>query len=341
MGKVTTPAGPPTSSAFCNCLAQERGLDPAGHAGAFQDAIILEVPLPWRPDMYARAGALPQEVIDLLDLWLKRYQAGEGYPHRPLMVAPDAEYSRAGYRRVMVYTRQAGRVAAFEKLEYQVPESEVGALAWALFEARERLGRFERYRLLEASSVRDLLVCTHGSIDAACAKFGFPLYRSLRREHAHEGLRVWRVSHFGGHVFAPTMMDMPTGHYWAYVNEAQAEAIVRRSGDVAALRGHYRGWAGLEPGFAQAAERDAWQQVGWTWVDYHRAGKLVALDTASESPRWAEVQLEYTTPDGRERGIWQAHVEVIRHVETPHTTSNPALHAYPQYEVTRLERSQA
>lgn len=89
----------------------------------------------------------------------------------------------------------------------------MGTLAWALYEAREQLPTFERYRVPDADKVRDILVGTHGTIDVACAKFGYPLYRHLRDTYADEGLRVWRVSHFGGHVFAPTLMDMPTGHY--------------------------------------------------------------------------------------------------------------------------------
>ena len=52
-----------TGKAYCNCLAMESGLRPSGHAGDFQDAFILEAPLPWKLDMMQKAGALPQTVI--------------------------------------------------------------------------------------------------------------------------------------------------------------------------------------------------------------------------------------------------------------------------------------
>jgi len=117
------------------------------------------------------------------------------------------------------------------------------------------------------------------------------------------GLRVWRVTHFGGHVFAPTFIDMPTGHYWAYVEREQAKQITERQGDVRPLFGHYRGWAGLGDGFLQALERQLWQQHGWDWFDYAKAGEIVNED-ASDDPQWAEVRLRYMTkPDGLERVV--------------------------------------
>ena len=186
----------PFEKCYCNVLAMEKGLDPVGSAGSFDDAVIMEVPLPWKINMYQEAGALPQEIINLLGLWLQHYHEGRGYPHRPLLVAPDESYSQPGMRRVMHYTRTAVR---YEKREYLVPDALFGPLVWALFEAPDDLPRFERYR--DTVTTRDLLVCTHGTVDAACAKFGYPLYSNLRNNHANQNLRVWRVSHFGGHVF--------------------------------------------------------------------------------------------------------------------------------------------
>lgn len=325
--------------AYCNVLALEKGLNPAGHAGHFEGAIVIETPLPWKKNMYRESGALPQEALDLLALWLKRYEEGLGYPHRPLMIAPDPAYSRLGVWRVMFYTRQPGAFAQFDKVEYLVPQAEVGPLLWALYEARDDLPRFEKYRVPEADSIRELLVCTHGTIDAACAKFGYPLYHYLRRNFANESVRVWRVSHFGGHVFAPTMMDMPTGHYWAYVEEPQARQIVRREGDVAALYSHYRGWAGCEHGFMQVAEGALWQQEGWAWFGYPRSGEILAQDAADE-PQWAEVAITFSTSDSFVRQTWLARVEVERSIETISTTGYTHTHAYPQYVVTRLEKMQ-
>ena len=94
---------------------------------------------------------------------------------------------------MMYYSRPLGAFARYEKVEYVVPESECGALIWSLVEARDDLARFELYRDHAGHTARDILVCTHGTVDAACAKFGFPLYNLLRRQHTnkHRSRRPW------------------------------------------------------------------------------------------------------------------------------------------------------
>lgn len=337
--RLASAAPSPASLSYCNCLALERQLDPAGSAGDFDDAVLMELPLPWPGDLYTNAAALPPEVRDLVALWVARYEETGEYRHRQLVIAPDPAYSQAGRRRVLFYTRPAGLMTRFEKLEYQVPEAELGAFVWSLYEDRAALPRFERYRAPQADGLRDLLVCTHGSVDVACAKFGYPLYKALRARYADAATRVWRVSHFGGHVFAPTMMDMPTGRYWAYVDAKQAEQIAARTGEVAALRGHYRGWAGAPYGFAQAAECEVWQREGWAWFDVPKRCKVIAQEEA-EDPSWAEVRLEFNDSEGR-AGAYHARVEVSHTVETPPQSGSAETYGYPQYQVVSLTRSEA
>lgn len=325
---------------YCNVLAMQKGLDPAGSAGNFEDAILLETPLPWKRSMYEKAGPLPQELIDLLALWLERYRAGAPYSHRPLMIAPDADYSFPGHRRVIYYARKTGPFAAYERREYLVPDEFAGPLIWALFEDRQNLGRFHRYAVPVEPTTRDLLVCTHGTVDVACAKFGFPLYQHLRSAFADDALRVWRVSHFGGHVFAPTLMEMPTGHYWAYMEAEQAEAIVNRSCPPQQLRGHYRGWAGVAHGFAQAAERELWLREGWAWFDFEKSATVLAQDEENETPEWMELAFDSISSRG-EIGRDILRVEITHRIETIPSTGYDDGYAYPQYAVTTLEKARS
>lgn len=324
---------------YCNALALARGLHPAGHADSFAEGLLLlEAPLPWRRELYQVAGALPQQVIDLYALWLQRYQAGQPYQHRAVLLAPDPHYSQPGYRRVMFYRRPTGAFAAFPMTEYLVPEAEAGALVWALYEDRAQLAAFERYRLpadnAGGQARRDILVCTHGTVDVACAKFGYPLYRYVRDEFAGDDLRVWRASHFGGHVFAPTLIDLPTGHFWAYVTAEQAQQIIGRSGEVSELAPHLRGWAGLASSFEQAADCALWQQEGWGWFDCARRGQIVAeAEAGTEGPTAASVRIDYARPDG-EQGSYTAHVAITHTVATRHSTGDEGEYAYPQYAVT-------
>ncbi len=333
-------ATPSTEKEFCNVLAIQRGLDPVGNAGHFDDAVILEAPLPWKRAMYETAGTLPQELLDLMATWLARYRAGAPYNHRPLLVAPDPVYSRKGYRRLMFYTRPEGAFAHYAKCEYLVPEEKLGPLIWALYEARDTLPAFEQYCTPEADTARDILVCTHGTVDVACAKFGYPLYRHLRDTYATDDLRVWRVSHFGGHLFAPTLIDMPTGHYWAYIEPEQSAQLIARTGDAAVLRGYYRGWSGMGRSFAQVAEREMWQRKGWEWFAYAKAGVVLAQDANEEDPQWADVQMTYQAPDGT-AGVCTMRVTVTHSIETQYSTDSNETHPYPQYAVTMLDSASA
>lgn len=321
--------------AYCNIAAQALGLDPGGYGGDFDDVVLLETALPWQRALYQEAGALPQAAIDLLALWRKRYQETGNYNHRLLLIAPDPVYSQPGYLRVIYYERPAGPFARYVQQEYLIPEADTGLLLWALFEAKATLGEFATYRVNMDNAQRDILVCTHGTVDVACAKFGYPLYRHLRDTYADDHLRVWRVSHFGGHLFAPTLMDMPTGHYWAYIGEAQAAQIVLGQGDVASLRGHYRGWAGVPAGFAQAAERELWQRTGWAWFDDAKAGAVVAQDPNPEKPTWADVQLAHKGVHGT-ANIYIVRVEVAQWIETFGTTGHQDTYPYAQYAVAAV-----
>ncbi|GIK55051.1 MAG: sucrase ferredoxin [Chloroflexi bacterium] len=320
--------------AYCNLLALEKGLDPGGQATAFETLILLEAPLPWRSDLYTTVGTMPQEVLDLYALYMQRYhETGVWPPIYLLLIAPDEAYSQPGCRRVIRFQREGAQIAHFARAEYFVPEAQTGPLIWTLAEEPGRLGEFAGWQTAVSPTPRDLLVCTHGTVDAACAKFGFPLYHYLRRQHASDQLRVWRVSHFGGHVFAPTLMELPSGHFWAYVEEAQADQIARRAGPVAALRGHYRGWAGLANGFLQATERELWLCAGWRWFDWPKRGKILVQDEAAQ-PTWAEVCIEFD--DGGGTQLYQARVEVSGHVEMIHTTGGTGTYAYPQYKIVSL-----
>jgi hypothetical protein len=318
---------------FCNVLAREKGLDPIGYAGVADIFIALELPLPWPRGLW-QSAALPREVLELVAVWYG--DTATPRPRlRPLVIAPEAPTS--GHRRVLVYHRPEGLFANYHKREYLLPEAQAGALIWALLMTPERLTDYDRYLVDQLS--RDILVCTHGAVDAACARFGFPTYKSLKRGFADETTRLWRVSHFGGHVFAPTLLELPAGRYWAYMESGKPERLLAREGDVRELYGHYRGWSALESGFLQAAEREVWMREGWGWFEYEKRGVTLSQDPAEE-PSWAEVRLEFRNAGGTE-GAYEARVELGVPIETLPSTGYEETYAYPQYRVVRLERVSA
>jgi hypothetical protein len=261
------------------------------------------------------------------------YQRGLPIRYLFLAIAPDRRYSQPGLRRIICWRRPSGPFAQLDRAEYLVPEADLGPALWILAAEPGRAGELEPFRQ-PGGPVRDLLVCTHGSVDAACAKFGFPIYRLLR-EHAERSggaLRAWRVSHFGGHVFAPTLMDMPHGSYWAYIEPAEAAQLAALDGHPALLRDCYRGWAGLPPPYLQVLERELLVRHGWPWLNYLKSGEVLREEEGA-----AEVRLAYAAPDGGERGCYSARVELRGHVDVIHTSGQADRYAYPQYVVTRLE----
>lgn len=324
---------------FCNMKAQEQGLDPVGHAGTFDDAILIEHPLPWKRDVFGENGGMAPEAQTLRDKWLQEYYDTGQYRHRPLLIAPDERYSVDGFRRVMFYERSADAIAHFTKCEYLIPEDQVGKLMWALFDDDTPLAEFASFRVPEMDTMRDILVCTHGSVDVVCAKFGYPTFRHLQETYQSDDVRIWRVTHFGGHVFAPTVMDMPTGHYWAYVEAEQATQIIERTGDVAKLFGHYRGWAGFPQGGAmQAAERAMWQEEGWRWFDYAKCGVEIgraATTEKDELPAWSDIRIEYSDGNGTS-GAYEARVEMTPSITINPASNNERTYDYPQWRVVSL-----
>ncbi len=85
------------------------------------------------------------------------------------------------------------------------------------------------------------LVCTNGKRDQCCAKFGLPVYKTLQNRF---GESVWQCSHFGGHVFAPTMMVLPQNLCFGKIPVAQScdivDKVARGTIDARYLRGECR-----------------------------------------------------------------------------------------------------
>jgi hypothetical protein len=67
------------------------------------------------------------------------------------------------------------------------------------------------------------LVCTHGKRDKCCAKFGYPLYKSLSEQTA---LPLWQSSHVGGDRFAANLICFPHGIFYAHVTGEGGRRII-------------------------------------------------------------------------------------------------------------------
>jgi hypothetical protein len=334
---LTNPPSQPDCR-FCSTVSKANGHDPIGSAWAYDHWLMIETPQPWESLWTEHAVLHPIYEQLIKPLWDQDIQV------RPLAIAPDPDYSTPDLIRILHYRRPAGLFAQLQKQEFLVPTEKIYPLAAALLQDPDQLPQFELYRQ-PTEHIRDLMVCTHGNVDVACARFGFPIYKQLRKNHAANSdgrLRVWRCSHFGGHVFAPTLVDLPEGRYWGHLEPEILDLLVHRNGSVADLRRFYRGWCGLKP-FEQIAEREIWMQKGWLWLTYLKRGATIATaPTAHEDDEadWAEVRIEYASPDGSVTGAYTAKIETYGTVLTQWRSGrNQPMETTKQYRVSSLARS--
>jgi hypothetical protein len=287
---------------MCAVYAQACGEQALGHAGHPDAYFLFELPTPWPHRIFESR----EDLRALQALRMRLYEGG--FLLAAVGVAPDREYSQPETMRVVHLRRPTGPFARFEREEYLLPaEGTLFPLAEALFDRPDQRPAFQRYRV-PAREGRDLLVCTHGSVDICCGTFGYPTYQSLRQKLAsNPAIRVWRASHFGGHRFAPTVLDLPEGRYWGFLTDTALEQIVRRTGPVESILPHYRGWAGLDSVWAQIAEGEAFRRESWDWIDYQKRSTTFDVDADEQK---AAVRIDFAGVDGRVRGCYEATVEV-------------------------------
>lgn len=95
------------------------------------------------------------------------------------------------------------------------------------------------------------LICTHGTHDQCCGKFGMPIYmETSKREN---GFLTWQCTHLGGHRFAANFLCLPYGIYYGRVRENDVGDIITECKNQNICLGIYRGRSCYSAD-AQAAE---------------------------------------------------------------------------------------
>tara|TARA_B100000579_G_C22675320_1_gene777672 strand:- start:11 stop:934 length:924 start_codon:yes stop_codon:yes gene_type:complete len=88
-----------------------------------------------------------------------------------------------------------------------------------------------------------ILVCTHGRHDKCCAKFGQELADNLRNyiSDKQDNIEVFDSSHIGGHRFAPTMIDFPSGRAYGQLSTKEIPAYLESRNKGMVYAKAYRG----------------------------------------------------------------------------------------------------
>ncbi len=149
-----------------------------------------------------------------------------------------------------------------------------------------------------------VLVCVQGSHDSCCGRFG----NDLADELAGGDLAVHRVSHLGGHKFAPTVLTVADGRMWAWVTAADVQTLGGDGELPDELVARCRGWWGADSSPAQVAELAVWKLLGRQFDRRVRHLATTPLDGSPE--RW---QVMITDETG---ASWEVVVERGREIPT-------------------------
>ncbi|QEI40162.1 hypothetical protein BMF77_00721 [Dolichospermum sp. UHCC 0315A] len=250
---------------FCADHSREIQEDVIGSATNHQTYILVECPTPWVSEAF-NSKWVPDN-LRILVADVKRAKLSIHF----LLIAND-ETHREEQTTLLIYQQEKGLSNGYQKQEFKLPNIEQVAGV-----VRKWLTGVSVDDEIASNPTRDILVCTHGSHDQCCAKYGNPFYFhaqntifDLQLNH----LRIWRSSHFGGHRFAPTAIDFPQGRYYGVLDQDTFKSILTQTGNIECLNKVYRGW-GILPNPLQILERELMLRLGWDWFNYKVTGKIL------------------------------------------------------------------
>ncbi|MEF2280253.1 sucrase ferredoxin [Deinococcus sp. YIM 134068] len=296
--------------ALCSDVSRAAGEDPIGTAPHWRDLTVLELDVPvW--DSLRQVDRWTPEQKEVFEQLRERVEAsGAGFGL--LMTAPA---ERGGPLRVRHLMRGPGGLTRRDYLS-DLPQTE-----WArgLRDTLLEPGNLREWEEQPVTPGPDLHVCTHGTVDAACGRYGVPVFQALRAA----GLRAWRTAHFGGHRFAATAVELPSGLMWAHLTPELAVRVVRREVHPAEVARNLRGFVGLPPR-AQVLDREMLVRHGWEWLD---AERTVEVDGTRVTLRYRLNGIS---------GVVRADVEDAPALELPGSSHSPKLTTAAQYRVTNF-----
>ena len=170
--------------------------------------LLLEYPHGWGRRAFEES-ALPPEVKQFLTDTMARVRHS-----RILLIKTDRGRTDSRMNLFVVRCRERAPFAVRLRFEryYDLLKYDLGAVA----AGRDAQGGEPCERPL-------YLVCTHGRRDKCCAKFGVPLYNSLRESG---GDTVWQSSHVGGDRFAGNLVCFPHGLFYAHATPEAGRRVV-------------------------------------------------------------------------------------------------------------------
>jgi hypothetical protein len=286
---------------FCSAASRSSGEQMYGTVARIDSWLLIEYPGAWRPRAILDS-ALPEPVRKQLDRIAQRFSG-----QRQLLIRQGHEWSTR-VRCFLAETRESGsglrriELTGYDELEDFDPaaRSTDGALSEPL-----------------------LLVCTHGTRDKCCAKFGRPVYASLR---SHAPDRVWECTHVGGDRFAGNVVCLPEGIYYGHVEPEDATTLLATLARGEIWLEKYRGRS-CYPRAGQVGEYFVRRETGLKRIDDLR---LLSIDRNSDG--W---QVRFSA--AREEMIYEVEFRTSeRWICQPLTCKSATADSIRQYELVRF-----
>jgi len=250
---------------FCSDHSRQAGEDIIGSATNHQTYILVECPQPWMTETF-NSKWVPEN-LRILVQEVKQAKL----PIRFLLISNNGSH-KVNSTTLLIYHRKDELGNGYCQQEFQLASIEQVATV-----VKKWLWDGIPGYKSQTTATRDILVCTHGSVDKCCAKYGTRFYYHATTAVSHssvENVRIWKSSHFGGHRFAPTAIDLPEGRYYGVLDLDSFKSILTRTGDITCLNKVYRGCSIL-PSAIQVLEREIMLEVGWDWFNYKVVGRIV------------------------------------------------------------------
>ncbi|MFM9265090.1 sucrase ferredoxin [Tychonema sp. BBK16] len=259
---------------FCADASKCAQEDIIGTGSNYQTYVLIECCLPWESEAF-NSKEVPQNLRDLVEEVQHSHQKV-----RFLLINSD-QHKCADRRKILIYDNKNSELFGGNK-KHEFNADNIDKVAGIV---RSYLAGDVPDCEADNKPSRDILVCTHGSHDMCCARYGNPFYAqatALVSELGLDDVRVWKSSHFGGHRMAPTAIDLTDGRYYGNLDRTSFQSILTRTGDIECLNKVYRGW-GILQNEIQVLERELIMLYGWDWFNYKVTGQMISSDIKNDA----------------------------------------------------------
>lgn len=272
------------------CSAFTRGLAvrPAGSGLGLDRIIVVDAPQPWPKPALAHEWLTAASPLVARAPVKSRLFAGEPNPD-------------AGGHSVELFERHG---LGFRSWRWPVdaanPAHSITEIVTAI--VRAPIGKHQTDLTASAEMTEPtFLVCTQGSHDNCCGTLGTALAEQISASRGATAVR--RISHTGGHRFAPTFIALPSGRMWAWADLDLVDRIATEAETAEDLAMLCRGWLGASRGPAQVAELAVRASLA---APFEHAPVVAPVAANGDEP------VNWTVTAGDQQ--WVVNVQVGRHV---------------------------